>query len=131
MNNNLTAEINKHSIESIRGEISKKISQPYFATKETVQNTITDMDHHPYSRWFRGVYYYPDPIIMEREAGWRPLQNSCYNLVMPVLPDEPPHHCFEVPCTTTLPCYPKYLTKYADKDSLDVMINSACIPQYR
>lgn len=131
-NNNLTAQLNEHSIETIRKQIARKISSnPYFANNETVINSVTDMDHTPYTRWFRGVYYYPNPIVMEREAGWRPIKNSCYNLVMPPSPEVDPHHCFEVPCTTTLPCYPKYLTKYADKESLDIMINNACIPQYR
>jgi hypothetical protein len=128
----LTAKLNQNSIESVRRQISKKIGPgPYFANADTVDSVITDMDHQPYTRWFRGVYYYPDPIIMEREAGWRPIRNSCYNLEMPPQPSQEPNHCFEVPCTTTFPCYPKYLTKYADKEALDVMINNVCIPQYR
>jgi hypothetical protein len=40
---------------------------------------VNDMDHHPYTRCFRGVYYSSEPIVMEREAGWRPLHNKCYN----------------------------------------------------
>jgi hypothetical protein len=129
---NLTPKINEHSIESIRSEIAKKIGpNPYFANRQTVDNTITDMDHHPYTRWFRGVYYSSNPIIMEREAGFRPIQDTCYSLVAPPLDNPQPDHCFEIPCTTTLPCYPKYLAKYADKERLDVMINQACIPQYR
>jgi hypothetical protein len=127
----LTPNINSTSIETIRKEIFRKNTNPYFANSQTVQSVVTDMDHHPYTRWFRGVYYYPDPIVMEREAGWRPINNNCYDLVMPMSEEEQPHHCFEVPCTTTLPCYPKYLTKYADKDSLDIMINNACITQHR
>jgi hypothetical protein len=128
----LTASLNEQSIESVRREIAKKIgSRPYFANADTVDSVVTDMDHQPYTRWFRGVYYYPDPIIMEREAGWRPIRNSCYGLVMPPQSNPEPNHCFEVPCTTTFPCYPKYLTKYADKEALDVMINNVCIPQYR
>ena len=104
----LTAKLNQQSIESVRREIAKKItSRPYFANADTVDNVITDMDHQPYTRWFRGVYYYPDPIIMEREAGWRPIRNSCYGLVMPPQENPEPHHCFEAPCTTTFPCYPK------------------------
>lgn len=128
----ITPKINQHSIESIRFEIGKKIGpNPYFANNQTVDSVVTDMDHHPYSRWFRGVYYYSDPVVMEREAGWRPLEDPCYNLVMPPQPVKEPEHCFEIPCTTTLPCYPKYLAKYSDKERLDVMINQACIPQYR
>lgn len=127
----LTAKLNEQSIESVRRQIAQKISRPYLANNQTVLNSVTDMDHHPYTRWFRGVYYYPDPIVMEREAGWRPIRNYCYDLVMPNFPEEQPHHCFEAPCTTTFPCYPQYLTKYADNDALSIMINNACITQYR
>lgn len=130
--NDITPEITSNNIELLRTQISKKISSvPYFATNNLARGVITDMDHHPYSRWFRGVYYNPEPIVMEREAGWRPLENNCYNLIIPPQKEIAPEHCFEVPCTTTLPCYPKYLTKYADKEALDIMINNTCIPQYR
>ena len=128
----LTPTLNHNSIETIRAQIAKKISNnPYFASGETVDSVITDMDHHPYTRWFRGVYYYPDPIVMEREAGWRPRQDSCYNVIIPPQPPLDPHHCFEAPCSTIFPCYPKSTTKYADQDSLDSMINNSCIVQYR
>jgi hypothetical protein len=128
----LTPKINQHSIEYIREQIGKKIGDcPYYANGKTATHMITDMDHHPYSRWYRGVYYYPDPIIMEREAGWRPVRNECYSVNAPYNKEKDPNHCFEAPCTTTFPCYPQYLTKYADKDALDVMVNNACIIQYR
>jgi hypothetical protein len=82
-NNDLTARLNEHSIEFIRSQIQKKLNGPYFSTNSATTNVVTDMDHHPYSRWFRGVYYFPNPIIMEREAGWRPRRDSCYEIVEP------------------------------------------------
>lgn len=125
-------QINQKAIENVRLQIARKNSdQPYFATNTTVLSNLTDMDHHPYTRFYRGVYYFPEPVAMEREAGWRPRQDACYKLVLPQQDSPEPQHCFEVPCSTTFPCYPKYLTKYADKDALDVMINNACISQYR
>lgn len=119
------------SIDSVRSSIERKIRGPYLANNKTVLNSVTDQDHHPYTRYFRGVYYFPDPIVMEREAGWRPIHNNCYDMVIPRQPETNPHHCYEAPCTTTFPCYPQYLTKYADKNALDVMINNACVVQYR
>lgn len=128
----LTPELNSESINKVREEIFKKTSnRPYFANSKTINSSITDMDHHPYTRWFRGVYYYPEPVIMEREAGFRPIKNSCYEVNIPYIRDEDPNHCYEAPCSTTFPCYPKYLAKYSDKIALDAMINTACIPQYR
>ena len=128
----LTANLNERSIDSIRYAISKKISaNPYFANNKTVTNTITDMDHHPYTRSFRGVYYYPDPIVLEREAGYRKMNDLCYEIVSTKKPDVLPEHCFETACTTILPCRPSYLVKYADKDKLEVMLNRSCISEFR
>lgn len=31
----------------------------------------TDMDHHPYTRFFRGVYDNPRPVVHSRHAGVR------------------------------------------------------------
>jgi hypothetical protein len=128
MDDNFTYE----SIRTIKEAIERKTSDnPYFANNKSVLKVVTDMDHHPYTRWFRGVYNKSEPTVMEREAGWRQQENDCYGLVRPYTKEKEPSHCFEIPCTTTLPCYPEYLTKYADKDSLNVMINKACILQYR
>lgn len=128
----LTPYINQNNIESVREEIKKKIGwRPYLANNLSVTHSITDHDHHPYSRWYRGVYYYPDPIVAEREAGWRPMQQQCYTPNHIPMPDPVPEHCFQAACSTIFPCYPKYLAKYADKNSLDIMINKACIVQYR
>lgn len=119
----LTADINTYNIGNLRDEIKRKTSSyPYLANKNTAQGVITDMDHTPYTRWFRGVYYYPEPIIMEREAGYRPIRNSCYNLVAPPPVEQEPQHCFEAPCTTIYPCVPKF-TRYSDKEVLDAYLN--------
>lgn len=128
----LTPDMNERSIEHVRAMIKKKnTNNPFYATNNSVSPVVTDYDHHPYTRWFRGVYYYPDPIIAEREAGWREQENSCYDLVTPVQSEPNPDHCWEAPCSTIFPCRPKYLHRYADKELLDVMINNDCIVQYR
>lgn len=122
----LTARINEHSIEYIRSQIAKRNSVPYFASNKAVTNVVTDMDHHPYTRWFRGVYYYPDPIIMEREAGWRPRKDSCYSVNSPPVIEENPSHCFESACSTIFPCIPSQ-SRYADRIVADTVINKSCI----
>ena len=128
----LTARLNETSIESVRAAIARKTSSgPYFANGNTIRNSITDMDHQPYQRFFRGVYYYPDPVVFEREAGYRPMQSECYNIVAKKVVEEPPDHCFEVACSTILPCRQKILTRYADKNRLEIMLNDACVSQYR
>jgi hypothetical protein len=127
MNNyNLTAKINETSIESLRGAIARKISPtPYLANNNSARRIVTDMDHQPYGRFFRGVYYYPEPIIFEREAGYRPINDTCYRPVSHVQKDEEPDHCFELPCSTILPCRPN------SKEKIDTILNNECIVQYR
>ena len=115
------------SIDTIKNEIKKKISSnPSFATNTTVLGVVTDQDHHPYSRFYRNVYYYPEPIVFEREAGWRKIENDCYRVNVPYKREDQPNHCFEIPCSTILPCYP-----VKDKLTLDTQINNSCIVQYR
>lgn len=129
--NTYTAELNSMSINNVRDMIARKTgSYPFLANGKLIHNSITDMDHHPYTRWYRGVYYYPDPVIMEREAGWRPIRNPCYNLVAPPPVEKPPEHCFEIPCTTIQPCVPKF-TRYGDKQVLDDYLNKNMPILYR
>ncbi len=92
---------------------------------------INDMDHHPYSRFYRGVYYFPEPIVFDREVGWRPSQDTCYDVNLPYIQEQQQNHCYQNACSTTLPCYPEYLKKNSDKLMLDTMLNNACIIQYR
>ncbi len=124
-----TAKRNEESIETIRSQIKRKTSQyPYMSNGQNVSHVITDMDHHPYTRWFRGVPEYPDPVIMEREAGFRPMENNCYDVNPPVRYEIEASYCFEPPCNTIFPCDPK---SFSDKMQQERRINNECIVQYR
>jgi hypothetical protein len=128
----MSYEITNRNIESVRNNINKKIgSNPYIASNASILPVINDMDHHPYSRFFRGVYYYENPVIFEREAAWRPSQDNCYDVNIPIIQEEPLEHCFQNACSTVLPCFPEYLKKYSDKPLLDTLLNNACVVQYR
>ena len=119
---NLTPDLNQNNIEHIRKQIAlKNTPNTYVANGSDVGRIITDFDHFPYTRWFRGVYYYPDPIIAEREAGFRPIQNSCYSVVQPYVQEPQPNTCFESACNTTYPCYGKDNTN----------MNNNCVIEYR
>ena len=127
----LTKKINDKNVQSVRYQIhQKQQSQPFFGTINDAESIITDMDHFPYTRFYRGVYNSSDPLVFEREAGWRPLRDSCYksscNTKTPY-----PNHCYEVACSTVYPCHPKILHRYSDRDALNVQTNNACIIQYR
>lgn len=128
---NLTGQVLDRSIQSVRDMIkAKNSSQPFLATNNIISNSLTDMDHHPYSRWYRGVYYYPDPVIMERQVGWRPIEQQCYNVNVTYEVSEP-INCFENPCTTMFPCFPSQNQRFDDKNKLLATINSNCSIPYR
>jgi hypothetical protein len=131
-----TPIINNRNIQNVREQIAKKLNySPYIATIENASDVLTDYDTFPYNRYFRGVYDSFLPVVAEREAGWRPRNDSCYKLnESPYchLNHVPyPNHCFESACSTVYPCYPEYLQKDADKNALNVILNKSCILQYR
>jgi hypothetical protein len=130
MTEKLTPVYNRNSIEFIKNQISKKNgSNPYIATGNMITSVITDMDCHPYQRFWRGVYYYPEPIAMERETGYRKIEENCYDVIQQ-RPSEidRPHLVWEVPCTTTVPTYP---SKVLENSSNDMVTNNICLVQYR
>ena len=132
MNDNFTQNINSSNVNHVREQIAKKSGfLPYLATKKEASNIITDYDVFPYPRYFRGVPTSSVPIVAEREAGWRPRHDDCYKVLQPPNEINYPNHCYEAACSTVYPCYPEYLTKYADKELLNVILNKACISQYR
>lgn len=134
MSTNFTREINDRNIQNIKSQIAKKKSHiPFFATQDMATQVLTDYDVFPYTRWYRGVPEETRPVIAEREAGWRQKHNSCYNVLIPNIETEDsyPNHCFEGPCSTVYPCYPKYMQKFSDREAMNVMLNRACIAQYR
>ena len=131
----LTSLLNENNVENIRSQINQKNqSSPFFATSTDVVHTITDYDTFPYPRYYRGVVGVSQPIIAEREAGWRKRHDSCYDVNEPrkrnIRPTEP-NNCFQSACSTVYPCYPEYMTKYSDKEAMDLILNKTCIAQYR
>ena len=132
MNDNFTQNINSSNVNHVREQIAKKSGfLPYLATKKEASNILTDYDVFPYPRYFRGVPTSSVPIVAEREAGWRPRHDDCYKVLQPPSKINYPNHCYQAACSTVYPCYPEYLTKYADKELLNVILNKACISQYR
>ena len=68
-----------NNVENIREQIKrKKQSIPYYATTKQAVSVITDYDTFPYPRYFRGVPEMSEPIIADREAGWRPRHDNSY-----------------------------------------------------
>lgn len=81
----------------------------------------TDMDVFPYDRFFRGVMDCPAPRVFDREAGHRrhnPL-GYAYQYSPDVTTPRKFEGCFQIPCSTILPCVPE--TSY--KQPTDFCVN--------
>jgi hypothetical protein len=113
------------NISNVKEQISKKKQdKPYIATSE--QQVLTDYDIFPYTRFYRGVPTSSEPIIADREAGWRPINKERYKKDIPEDVSTKPNLCFQAACSTSRPCYPK-----ADREYLNNVFNSECNVQYR
>jgi len=131
-NDSFTETINNINIASVRKQIYEKTgSIPYYGTINTAESVINDMDHFPYTRFFRGLYKSTDPVVFEREAGLRPINNTYYRVNNYINESPYPNHCFETACSTVYPCYPSTLKESGNIDALNVQLNRKCITQYR
>ena len=76
-----TEYVNSINEKIIQHHIANKMnySKPYYPDPDLMYDTLTDMDHFPYTRWYRGKYYMTDPQVADREAGFRPVNNNCYS----------------------------------------------------
>lgn len=123
-----TKNINKNNVNIIREQIYKKISDnPYYATKNTSVKVLTDYDTFPYPRYWRGISESYNPIVSEREAGWRPRMDSCYKIKPFIEEVSPPNICFQSSCSTIYPCSTEFSKMHLEKNTA---INN-CSIQYR
>jgi hypothetical protein len=114
------------NIENVRIEIEKKKGlEPYYSTSDKSESIITDYDIFPYTRFFNGVYDFCNPIVAEREAGFRIKKNTRLEYLQPVK-DTQPNICFQSSCSTVRPCHPK-----PERSHLHTVYDNSCIVQYR
>ena len=117
------------NVENVRDQIArKKGNTPYFSNDNIVLGILTDYDNFPYNRFFRGIPSYSEPIVAEREAGWRIRNDDYYNrsVSYPEVSEPYPNHCFQTACSTVRPCHPK-----PDREELNNVFNSACNVSFR
>lgn len=76
----LTYNLDILANQNIREQIEKvqDFSKPMLATAGMVATSITDQDHWPYTRRFRGITTSCYPNVYDRSAGFRPMQDACY-----------------------------------------------------
>lgn len=78
---------------------------PYFPPPEEIYQVQTDINVWPYNRVFRGRPESSEPIVWEREAGYQEiLSQKSIDSIVGMSKSVPSSHCFQIPCSTTLPC---------------------------
>lgn len=123
-NNNM----NYDNYENIQNRIKQKKSYfPYYADMTSGSLTLTDFDHFPYTRWWRGKAKSNVPIIAEREAGWRPRNDDCYKNIKELKEVKIKDICFQPACSTVYPC--NINSNINSKPEL--LQNDMCIIDYR
>lgn len=84
---------------------SLQSSSAYFPPPQEIFNVQTDINIWPYNRHFRGSPSSQEPIIWEREAGFQEiLPQKSIQTLLSFQKDPHPSTCFQIPCSTTLPC---------------------------
>lgn len=118
-----TPVFTKNNVDVVRqGILYKTGSDPFIPTIGLAESTITDYDTFPYPRWYRGVPRSSEPVVAEREAGWRVRNDQCYRVNTcsgDSLSYPYPKHCFETACSTVFPCF--------ERDSL-LTVKNTCVP---
>lgn len=57
----------------IRNLIEKKTSnKPFYATLGDITNVVSNVDHFPYTRFYKGDFRSSEPIVAARQAGLNP-----------------------------------------------------------
>ena len=93
-------EILKKNIENVQTQIKLKNNYfesgtPYFATTTNNKNVLTEYDHFPFTRYWKGVPLSDYNFVDGREAGWRNRRDDCYKYCTLARPVEKPDLCYQ------------------------------------
>lgn len=94
-------------MDIIQKQIEESIESDgaYFPDPEEIYKVQTDINVFPYNRFFRGRPDSSEPIIWEREAGFQEiLPQNFENSKLFFEPEPEKDTCFQIPCSTILPC---------------------------
>jgi hypothetical protein len=111
--------------DRIRQQIYNKIhsSGAYYCPTDMFYGVETDINEFPYRRYFRGERNSAHPIVWGREPGYQKIVSS-----PGYVPRPPPFSgltdlCFQIPCSTILPCNKKNYDSNLDNTNTCVFIS--------
>lgn len=76
-------------------------TRPVYGTVEP--SIMSGRDSFPYGREWQGYPRESQPRISCREAGWNPMNNSCYVQQYNPVPEKHMDWCFQPACSTNFP----------------------------
>ena len=87
------------NIENVKRQIKLKndyaSGTPYFATSQNNNNVMTEFDHFPFTRYWKGIPLSEYNFVDGREAGWRTRRDKCYEGCTTARPMLPPDLCYQ------------------------------------
>lgn len=92
---------------AVKKEIMLKLSDTPYKYHQTSVITQEGRAYFPYPDWFRGEYMSDLPIVVEREAGFRPRLDRIPGYWKGTTGHAYPQHCFRASAKTRYPCYPE------------------------
>jgi hypothetical protein len=94
MNDNL---LHQRNIQNIKNQIFIKNNSQntYYATTMNNKNVITEYDHFPYTRFWKGIPKSSHNYVDSREAGWNRREDKCYKGCGVSQEMFPPQVCFQ------------------------------------
>jgi hypothetical protein len=105
---------------------AKKYSDPIDVTENNGKAVYTPYNVFPYNGWFKGNYLCSEPLVAEREAGYRKIKK--YNSTEKL---ENINHnvCFQGPCSLVKPCIPEKINE-RDKLELNISLKPYCCDKF-
>ena len=101
---NASDEVSLSNYALVQEQIQFKVKpSPFMPSPKYINSIITDQDHFPYRRYYRGVNGSTTPHVFDREAGFRPIENDKYQYLTLEKPCNP-RLCFHTSCNTVRPC---------------------------
>jgi len=85
----------------------------------------TDINEFPYPRFFRGSASSTSPIFWEREAGYCPIVSPIKDTpIYDLGQNEYISPCFQLPCSTILPCKASNKKRYFEQNTNQCIYHS-------
>jgi hypothetical protein len=85
----------KQQIEKV-----KNYNTPYYSSTDNIKGVVTEIEGFPYKQHYRGEYNNTDPVIFEREAGFRERFDEKYSYSPRIIVKSKPNYEWQQACSS-------------------------------